>query len=183
MSDTVAVKKYTKEERAAMTAEQIKKLPKKERQGILNDNRKDAKKAAFDRIREAMDKLVKNELFETMLDGGAKEVAALAADLKTLVPLRSEGGEVHETVQSKLARLFNGKKTVNGFDVYKFEDTHWGVSDMRRNMILAIKTGDPDNRMWIDYNGKSDEYTLVATGAKPPFAWTGYTPIEAAIAE
>jgi len=150
---------------------------KKAKQKAADEARRAEKKAALDVLREYVGEQVKaNAVPEDKL-------FAIKTALFALMPQRSSTPTVKETMQDKLLRLFNGKKTVDGMEVYQFEGTHWGVSDMRRNITIAIKTGEPDKRLWIEYNGKTDEYTLLATGAKAPLGWMGYIPADVAAAE
>jgi hypothetical protein len=111
----------------------------------------------------------------------ADNPAPIQAALLALKPMRvAGGGEIRETVQSKLLGAFGGSTTLSGLDAYR--KLRYGTPDMRRSMILAIKTGAPERRLWIDYDGQTDEYTLVSIGANSPDGWTGYVPIDASAA-
>ena len=108
----------------------------------------------------------------------ATDPAPIKAALLALKPMRVAGGSnmIRETVQSKLLSAFNGSDTLTGLDAYR--KMHYGTPDMRRSMILAIKTGKPEDRLWIEYDGQTDMYTLVGTGPEAPYGWTGYVPVD-----
>lgn len=145
---------------------------KKARQKENDEKRRAARKDAFEKLTSIARKVLELNILE------AEDNTALKSALIALKPLRSSTPMVRESIQDKLARLFGDKKSVNGRDVYEFEGTHWGTSDMRRNMVLAIKTGAPEKRLWISYNGKEDEYLLEGVGKDAPLGWMGYVPCD-----
>ena len=147
---------------------------KKARQKENDEKRRAARKEAFEQLTSLARKVLDLNILE------AEDNTALKSALIALKPLRSSTPTVRESIQDKLTRLFGDKKSVNGRDVYEFEGTHWGTSDMRRNMVLAIKTGAPEKRLWISYNGKEDEYLLEGVGKDAPLGWMGYTPVDVA---
>ncbi len=108
----------------------------------------------------------------------AHPIDELKDALAALKPLRAATATVKDNVQDKLNRLFGTGTTVTGLQVYQFENSHMGTSDMRRNMLLAIKTGAPENRLWIEYNGKDDVYYLRGRGKDVPKNWSGYVPVD-----
>ena len=147
---------------------------KKARQKENDEKRRAARKDAFEKL---------TSIGRKVLDLGILDEAdafALKSALIALKPMRSSTPTVRESIQDKLARLFGDKKSVNGAEVYQFEGTHWGTSDMRRNMVLAIKTGDPEKRLWISYKVWKDEYLLEGVGKDAPLGWVGYTPVDVA---
>ena len=147
------------------------------------DSKKEKQKAA-DEARRAARKDAMDKLMAFVKEQTEKDPTLLTFELKSALfamkPLRSATPTVRETIQDKLKRLFGDKKVVTGYEVYQFEGTHWGTSDMRRNMILAIKSGEPADRLWISYDAKNDNYMLEGTGADAPLGWCGYTPIDVA---
>jgi len=149
-------------------------LTKKAKQRDNDEARRAARKEAFDKLTA----LGRKVLDLNILD--AEDNTALKSALIALKPLRSSSPMVRESIQDKLTRLFAGKKSVTGPEAYAFEGTHWGTSDMRRNMVLAIKTGEPEKRLWISYNGKEDEYLLEGVGKDAPLGWMGYVPVDVA---
>lgn len=147
---------------------------KKAKQKENDEKRRAARKDAFEKL---------TSIGKKVLDLGILDEAdafALKSALFALKPLRTSTPTVRESIQDKLARLFGDKKSVNGYEVYQFEGTHWGTSDMRRNMVLAIKTSEPEKRLWISYNDKADEYVLEGVGKDAPAGWMGYTPVDVA---
>lgn len=137
------------------------------------DERREARRIAFDKVQEIVKDNLKKGLF------GDKDAASLTDLLKVLTPLRSSTPTTHDTICDKIARLFDGKKVVSGYDVYQFEGAHWGASDMKRNIVLGLKTAESDKRMWVEYDAKNDNYNLIYTGPTPPLGWTGYVPVDA----
>jgi hypothetical protein len=78
-----------------------------------------------------------------------------------------------------LADLFAGRKSVDGGEVYQaFRAGKVSTPDLRKVLTLAIKTGKPEDRLWISYDAKNDAYLLEGTGAKAPLGWVGYVPID-----
>lgn len=148
---------------------------KKEKQKAADDARRAKRKGAFDVLMA----IGKDVLGLGILDDA--QAQALKQALSDLRPLRSSTPTVRETMADKLGRMFATKDLLTGYDVYNFEACHYGETDMRRNVSLALKTAAPEKRLWIEYNGKADEYKVMGRGPKPPLGWTGYTPVDAAV--
>jgi hypothetical protein len=150
---------------------------KRQRQKDNDEARRAEKKVALETLRGfGQTYLTLGLLDET-------ETFKLKTALFQLQPQRSAVAEVRENMQDKLARMFGTKKTITGIDVYGFEGCHYGAADMARNIKLAIKSGTPEKRLWIEYNGKADEYTILGQGAEAPFGWAGYVPADAEATE
>jgi hypothetical protein len=171
--DVFGNKKEASPVATAPVAVKAERKPLTKEQKDALDARKAVRKAAFDKLRDIAAKALKDGLFD------ADTAKAVTESLTALTPLRSNEPVQRETMFDKIARMFKDKKALTGFDVYNFEACHYGASDMRRNIILALKTADADKRMWIEYDAKNDVYTKLLTGATPPLGWVGFVPVDA----
>ena len=97
------------------------------------------------------------------------------AALKVLQPQRvRDSGVVKISANDRVKGYFAGGKSISGMDLYK--KAHMGISDMRRSVVLALKTAAPEERQWIEYDGQADEWTIKGTGPTPPEGWLGFVP-------
>jgi 16S rRNA G1207 methylase RsmC len=76
-----------------------------------------------------------------------------------------------------IAELFMEKSVIH-------EDEIWSAFKMGRPQMRKVrvnlikKAAVPEERVWIDFDTVSGNYTLLHIGAETPKGWTGYTPIE-----
>ena len=151
---------------------------KKAKQKAADEARRAKRKSAFDNLMT---------MARSALESGAfseSDGAVVKQALFDLRPLRSSEPTARVTVQAMLKNLFGDKKSVTGAEAYAaFRVGALSTPDVRKLLTLAIKTGKPEDRLWIEYNAKEDEYVLVATGAAAPFGWMGFTPSDAAVKE
>lgn len=149
-------------------------LTKQAKQKIADDKRREMRKNAFDTLRKYAQQALDAGVF---LGEDAQAVKQALFDLR---PLRSSEPTARVTVQAMLRAFFGDAKVRNGGEAYAaFREGKLTSPDLRKYIALAIKTGKPEDRLWIEYNGKADEYMLVGTGAAAPFGWTGYVPSDA----
>jgi hypothetical protein len=156
-----------------------KQLTKKARQQTADEKRRAMRKIAFETIMKTAKQFLDSGLIET-----AEEAQALKQALFDMRPLRSNEPAARITVQKMLKDLFGERKAIDGGEVYQaFRKGLISTPDLRKVLTLAIKTGKPEDRLWIEYDAKNDVYNLVGVGAKAPLGWTGYTPIDEAVAQ
>jgi hypothetical protein len=151
---------------------------KKAKQKAADEARRAKRKAAFDNLMAQAKNALESGAFS---EDDAKIVKQALFDLR---PLRSSEPTARVTVQAMLKAFFGEAKSKTGADAYAaFRSGALSTPDVRKLLTLAIKTGKPEDRLWIEYNAKEDEYVLVATGAAAPLGWMGYTPSDAAVKE
>jgi hypothetical protein len=151
---------------------------KKAKQKAADEARRAKRKAAFDNLMTMTKSALESGAFS---DADAVIVKQALFDLR---PLRSSEPVARVTVQAMLKAFFGDSKVKSGADAYAaFRAGALSTPDVRKLLTLAIKTGKPEDRLWIEYNAKEDEYVLVATGAAAPLGWMGYTPSDAAVKE
>lgn len=155
-----------------------KQLTKKAKQKDADEKRRAKRKEAFDNLMAMAKSALESGAFN---EADAKTVKQALFDLR---PLRSNEPTARITVQKMLSDLFGDKKVVTGAEAYAaFREGKLSTPDVRKLLTLAIKTGKPEDRLWIEYDAKNDNYNLVARGAATPMGWMGYTPADAAVAQ
>jgi len=154
-----------------------KQLTKKAKQKDADEKRRAKRKEAFDNLLAMAKSALESGAFS---EADSKIVKQSLFDLR---PMRSSEPTARVTVQKMLSDLFGNKKVVTGAEVYAaFRAGTLSTPDVRKLLTLAIKTGKPEDRLWIEYDAKNDNYNLVARGAATPLGWMGYTPADAAVA-
>jgi hypothetical protein len=149
---------------------------KKEKAKLAQAERNAKRKKAF-----ALVLATATEYLKADFCANAEDAQALKQALFDLKPMRSSEPTARLNVQTMLAALFDGRNVVTGTDCYKaFRAGVLSSPDVRKYLTLAVKTGKPENRMWIEYNGKEDEYLLRGVGPTAPIGWMGYTPVDQA---
>jgi hypothetical protein len=149
---------------------------KKQRQKDADEARRAKRAIAFAIVLANAKKFLESGLIDV-----AEDAQALKQALFDLKPMRSTEATVRTTVQKMLSELFGDRKVISGYDAYQaFKAGTVASPDLRKYITLAIKTGKPDDRLWIEYDAKNDNYNLVARGADAPLGWMGYTPVDVA---
>jgi hypothetical protein len=149
---------------------------KKEKAAKAQRDRNAKRKKAFDLVLATA-----KEYLAANFCANDEEAQALKQALFDLRPMRSMEPVTKQSVQSMLTKLFDGRNVVTGEDCFKaFRAGILSSPDVRKYLTLAVKTGAPEKRMWIEYNGKEDEYLLRGVGPTAPIGWTGYTPVDQA---
>lgn len=94
--------------------------------------------------------------------------------VKALTP-GNRGASVRTTAKDVIAALFVENGTIN--EEQLFQDYRLGRAEMRKIRVNLIKKAEPADRLWIEFNPETGDYTLVGQGVNAPKGWTGYTPI------
>jgi tRNA G10 N-methylase Trm11 len=128
-------------------------------------SKKDAKRNAK---KEALAKIL-----AYVIAKGDPEIQRIAKSLTLRAPTQRTAGA--PSFMEIFKKLFAASKTCNEEQVFK--DFRLGRAEMRKNMVKAIKSVEPAQRLWIKFSPDTGTYTLVATGPEAPAGWTGYRPL------
>jgi hypothetical protein len=151
---------------------------KKAKQKAADEKRRALRKDAFDKLLAQAKKILDANILD---EADQFELKSAVFNLR---PLRSAQPVARITVQAMLKELFGDRKAIGGDEVYAaFRAGKISTPDLRKVLTLAIKTGKPEDRLWISYDAKNDAYLLEGTGPTAPNGWMGYTPADVAVQE
>ena len=115
------------------------------------------------------------------LADNAEALGALKGDIMLFLGtgrVRSgKAATVAPTNALRQALLDAGAKGLGEMDIFKaFKIGRPEMSIKRRVLVQSAKT--PEDRVWIDFDEKTEVWKVVGTGAKAPEGWDGYVPAE-----
>jgi len=85
-------------------------------------------------------------------------------------------GGVRSTKKDVIVEAFGKKAKIHENEIW--ENYKLGRSEMRKTCINLIKRAEPKDRVWIDFDPQSGNYTLRGRGPDAPDKWTGYLPVD-----
>ena len=99
-------------------------------------------------------------------------VAAMLRIAPTAGTRKAGGGGSKNPFMDNMRTLFPKKGTaVTEIDV--FMATKMGRGEMRAKVRTNLKNGTPAERMWIEFDDKTESWVLLAVGEKQPKGWLG----------
>ena len=93
-----------------------------------------------------------------------KYLAGKMMRVKTMTPLQLLNSIFADSPIASEDRIFSSHK--------------FGRSEMRTNIIRALKNAAPEERLWVKFDSKSGSYEVVGRGANPPADWVGFIPAD-----
>lgn len=124
-----------------------------------------ARNKAFEVIKELVDKQT-----------DAKYKEAMAIIRPSAYGMTGGGGSGQPSIASRFVAHIVEKKKAHEDAIFK--EFKVGRKDCAQFIRRELKMVEPAKRAWINFDGKTGEYTLMGTGAKPPVGWAGYVPVE-----
>jgi hypothetical protein len=138
----------------ALTPEEV------EKQKALEAKR-NARKAARQRVFEALKKIADPKLTaDVMLFVGKERVPGTG--------IKSVNADLRD------ALLKAGTEGLSEMDV--FRSFKIGRPEMVTKVRILVLTPNPDDRVWVKFDESKERYFVVGKGAEPPKGWTGYVP-------
>lgn len=127
------------------------------------DERKTAKKQAFQIMKELADKQQDPKYKNALM--------TIRPSLYGVARSSSSGGAA-----AKFVALVNERKEVNEDVVFK--ELKIGRKECAGYIRKHLRRSDPNDRIWIAFNAGNGMYKVVGKGSNPPAGWTGYEPVE-----
>ena len=129
------------------------------------------KKAVRRSVRQKYSDTVKKFLKDNELSAEDKEAIQFFCGGGT----RSGGTRSTFGLNSKLRTGFIENKELSEMDIFKaYKIGRPEVHGHIRQFIKNVKN--PDDRIWVSFNEKTEVYSLIGTGAEAPEDWDGYEP-------
>lgn len=137
-----------------------------------------ARKAVYEAKLKQAKKEAKVRVLQFVKDN-LKDLGPIADDIKVLIGARGPNAHsavpgVTRTVNADLRTAFLDKKALSEMDIFK--QFHLGRPEMVNKRRVLVLCPNPADRVWVDFDEKTETYIVVGTGPTPPTGFTGYIP-------
>lgn len=109
------------------------------------------------------------------LKDNAEQLGGLKADIELFIGKGSRAPKAAtKSVNAELRDAFLAKQSLSEMDIFK--QFRIGRPEMVTKMRILVLCPNPDDRVWVKFDEKTETYNVVGTGATPPAGWDGYIP-------
>lgn len=111
----------------------------------------------------------------TFLKDNAEQLGSLKADIELFIGKGTRQAKAAvRSVNAELRDAFLAKGSLTEMDIFK--QFRIGRPEMVTKMRILVLCPNPDDRVWVKFDEKTETYNVVGTGAEPPAGWDGYVP-------